>query len=206
MSGTRPDPTATPSMHHVRDLLVHMDGSLLPLGLARAPDARQWAGQVAGRTVEVLVSLDRMTQYVTEDLHTQQTLGARVRVTVSCTASARLYFVPSGFADAWLTRFLYRLRRLSVRAGPVAWLRTVTDRPALADRVNTDTDAVALVRALVGNTPDASAQSASTYVDGGRLWSTSARLYAGTAAANDAAHQLQCAMQLAARVEALADT
>jgi hypothetical protein len=206
MSGTHPDPTATPSMYHVRDLLVHMDHSLLPLGLARASDASQWAGQVSGRTVEVLVSLDRMTQYVTADLHTRQTLGARVRVTVSCTARARLYFVPSGFAEAWLTQFLYRLRRLSVRAGPVPWLRTVTDRPALADRVITDTDAVALVRALVGNTPDASAQSASTYVDGGRLWNTSARLYAGTAAANDAAHQLQCAMQLAARVEALAGT
>lgn len=203
MSDAHRHPTESPAISKVHDLLVHLDRALLPTGLTRASDASRWTGQVWGRTAEVLVSLDRQTHYLSEDVRTRRTLGARVRLNVSCASSSRLYFVPRGFATSWLMRLIYRLRRFSVCTGPMPWLRTVTDDPTLAERVVADAHAVALVRELIGSAPDAHAASASAYVDNGRLWSASERLFTETAADFDAEHQLRLVAQLAERLEAL---
>lgn len=189
---------------HVRELIALVDARLLPLGLLRAGDANRWTGEAFGRPSEVIVMLDRQTKHLSADLRMRETLGARVRVNVRCAVRARLYFVPSGFADAWLVRLLYRLRRFTVSVGPMPWLRSVTDAPELAERFVRDPGAVDLLQALIGTEPDGRAASASAYVDNGRLWASSARLHGDSAAVFDAGGQLTTAAALATQVERLA--
>lgn len=132
----------------LQQLVALLDASLAGGGWQRSSGLghAKWERAIDGRTLVLRLSAVSRTGYSGE-VRYRKRLGYKLRLDVSTAAPVRVFFVRSGFADNFIVRWIWRLRRqhrvetsstyldgFTVAATNVAWARALTmDASAMAD-------------------------------------------------------------------------
>lgn len=140
-------------MNPFRERVAELDRALIEQGFVREPGQMLvvWRGRWNGRDCVVRAAPQRRTRYAGE-VRYRATLGYRLRAELETRVRTQLFFVREGFADNFVVRWIYKLRKQSaVTAVPDA-LRgfvAVTIDPAWTERFFFETEAMAAVGRLL---------------------------------------------------------
>lgn len=140
-------------MSPFRERVADLDRALTEHGFGREEGAMQvvWRGRRGGRDCVVRVAPQRRTQYAGE-VRYRTTLGYRFRAELETSVRTQLFFVPEGFANNAVVRWLNKWRKQTAVTSVRDALRgfvAVTLDPVWTERFLLETEAVAATARLL---------------------------------------------------------